>query len=62
VLDYPGWDNDRMCHVGLLSKPGPDGRRAICQNFARELQRQMPLFQHAHARNADLSLRANERL
>ncbi len=40
VLDYPGWDNGRMCRVGLLGQAGPDGTRPVCERTARELRRQ----------------------
>lgn len=40
ILDYPGWDNGRVCHVGLLSSADQDGRRSACTSLARELSRQ----------------------
>jgi hypothetical protein len=37
VLDYPGWENERPCEVGLFG-PGPD--RPIHQDFVAEVRRQ----------------------
>ncbi|WP_342642039.1 beta-glucosidase [Rhodoligotrophos ferricapiens] len=45
VLDYPGWDNDRCCEVGLFSMPDPTGRRLLCEAFAEELERQQLLIE-----------------
>ena len=42
VVDYPGWENDRCCEVGLLSMPGPDGRRTVQVDMAEEIDRQSP--------------------
>jgi hypothetical protein len=42
VLDYPGWDNDRMCEVGLLGAPSAGGTRKVHQRLLAEIQR------HAH--------------
>jgi beta-glucosidase/6-phospho-beta-glucosidase/beta-galactosidase len=47
ILDYHGWDNDRLCHVGLFSMPGIDGRRAVHAPLAEELKRQRALFARA---------------
>jgi hypothetical protein len=44
ILDYPGWDNGRLCEVGLFSSPDDDGRRACCAEFAAEILRQRHLF------------------
>jgi hypothetical protein len=46
IIDYPGWDNERTCHVGLLSAAGAQGRRSVCASLARELSRQQELFRH----------------
>lgn len=40
ILDYPGWENDRTCAVGLFSLPGGDGRRTSDLDLAGELDRQ----------------------
>jgi hypothetical protein len=40
VLDYPGWEDERHCDVGLFGLPGPDGRRPVHLEFAWELHRQ----------------------
>lgn len=45
VVDYPGWDNDRSCMVGLLSEPDAAGRRTVCRRFADELAHQQMLFE-----------------
>jgi hypothetical protein len=44
IIDYPGWDNERICHVGLLSAIDDHGRRSVCAPLARELSRQQELF------------------
>ncbi len=44
IADYPGWDNERICSVGLLSAPGPQGQRNVCPRLARELQHQRALI------------------
>lgn len=40
VLDYPGWDNGRICQAGLFSMAGPAGERAVFPPLAQELRRQ----------------------
>jgi hypothetical protein len=40
VLDYHGWDNDRVCATGLLSGADPSGRRQIHLPLAEELHLQ----------------------
>jgi beta-glucosidase/6-phospho-beta-glucosidase/beta-galactosidase len=56
ILDYPGWDNDRCCRVGLLSMPDANGHRCICVPFLEELKRQQlmmePLLIRAPGKNA----------
>jgi hypothetical protein len=47
ILDYPGWDNGRICHVGLLSAADRDGRRTACMGLARELSRQQEFLRRA---------------
>jgi hypothetical protein len=44
ILDYPGWENGRACHVGLLSEPDEHGHRTVCCPFARELRYQHGIF------------------
>jgi hypothetical protein len=44
ILDYHGWENDRLCPVGLLSMPGPGDRRYVDKDLAVELQRQSTLL------------------
>lgn len=49
ILDYPGWDNERTCSVGLMSNADDQGHRKICLPFANELRRQQILFGNVHA-------------
>ena len=44
ILDYPGWENDRTCEVGLFSQPERDGRRATDTDLGDELARQQEEF------------------
>ena len=44
VTAYPGWDNSRHCHVGLLSTVGSDGSRHVYEPLNEELRRQRALF------------------
>ena len=44
VLDYPGWDDDRHCAVGLLSNADGEGRRDLHEPLAEELARQQGLL------------------
>jgi hypothetical protein len=45
VLDYHGWDNDRVCEVGLFGFAGADGRRPVYKPLAAELARQRQRFE-----------------
>jgi hypothetical protein len=45
ILDYPGWDDDRHCDVGLLTNPDSQGHRAVCQSLLDELERQQIVFE-----------------
>jgi beta-glucosidase/6-phospho-beta-glucosidase/beta-galactosidase len=47
ILDYPGWENGRLCKVGLLSMLDKAGRRQIHEPLARELRRQRQLFKES---------------
>lgn len=47
ILDYPGWEDDCCCEVGLWGYPGPRGDRAVHEPLARELARQRELFLHS---------------
>ncbi|NNM73185.1 beta-glucosidase [Enterovirga aerilata] len=40
ILDYHGWDNDRLCATGLLSSPDASGRRRVHEPLAEELRAQ----------------------
>jgi beta-glucosidase/6-phospho-beta-glucosidase/beta-galactosidase len=44
ILDYPGWENERVCRVGLLSTPLDDNKRIVCERTAAELIRLERLF------------------
>jgi beta-glucosidase/6-phospho-beta-glucosidase/beta-galactosidase len=44
VLDYPGWDNERLCQVGLLSAADAAGNRSPCSRTAAELTAQLHRF------------------
>ncbi|HEX2136442.1 MAG TPA: beta-glucosidase, partial [Microvirga sp.] len=50
VVDYPGWENERLCPVGLLSDPDSRGTRAPYPPLAQELRRQQFLFARAMKR------------
>jgi hypothetical protein len=45
ILDHPGWADDRHCDCGLWGYPSPGGEREAYAPLARELARQMALFQ-----------------
>lgn len=45
ILDYPGWENDRLCEVGLFGGAEGDGRRAVYEPLAEELERQRLMFE-----------------
>ena len=40
IVDYHGWDNHRVCEVGLFSLPDMAGQRRSCELLQRELQLQ----------------------
>ncbi len=44
VLDYPGWDDERNCPVGLLQMTAGPGGRAINEPLAAELRRQSQIM------------------
>ena len=44
ILDYPGWDNDRPCAVGLFSMADEDGRRRTDRDFETEIEAQQTSF------------------
>ncbi|MEA1673230.1 hypothetical protein [Nitrospirillum sp. BR 11163] len=44
VLDYPGWDDERACEVGLLTARGPAGPSRIHQPMMDELSMQYGLM------------------
>ncbi|ACA14671.1 beta-glucosidase/6-phospho-beta-glucosidase/beta-galactosidase [Methylobacterium sp. 4-46] len=44
ILDYPGWENERPCAVGLLSAPDEAGARRTDGPLAREIREQRARF------------------
>jgi hypothetical protein len=44
ILDYPGWENDRHCDVGLFCHAAEDGSRPVFEPLADELRRQQEIF------------------
>ena len=38
ILDYPGWDDARMCRVSLFSEADEEGHRGLCPELAAELR------------------------
>ncbi len=44
VVDYLGWEDERLCPVGLLSAPDNYGTRSPYQPLAQELRRQQRGF------------------
>lgn len=45
IFDYPGWENDRHCEVGLFGNAGESGERQVCEAYAEELERQRLRFE-----------------
>jgi beta-glucosidase/6-phospho-beta-glucosidase/beta-galactosidase len=43
VMDYPGWDDDRHCHCGLIEIDDAWEKRELRQDLADELRAQMEL-------------------
>jgi hypothetical protein len=43
ILDYPGWDDERHCEVGLWGYADETGERPLCRSLAEELRRQQQL-------------------
>jgi hypothetical protein len=48
ITEYHGWENDRICQVGLLSAPDDRGRRVSDAELLAELERQSQLFAPNH--------------
>jgi beta-glucosidase/6-phospho-beta-glucosidase/beta-galactosidase len=44
ILDYPGWDDDRLCPAGLFTLPDQTGLRSVNGPLAFELGRQQAIF------------------
>lgn len=53
VLDYHGWEDDRICEVGLFGMADADGRRPVYEPLADELARQRQRFEGDHRGSAD---------
>ncbi len=45
ILDYPGWEDERTCHTGLMSSAMEHGHRTLCAPLAEELHRQQAIFE-----------------
>ncbi|MET0314073.1 MAG: beta-glucosidase, partial [Hansschlegelia sp.] len=45
IIDYPGWENDRRCEVGLFGGADPNGRRVVYEPLAEELARWRAVFE-----------------
>lgn len=61
ILDYPGWENDRICDVGLLTLPDPQGKREVDGPLLEELklqQTRLPPRRGTHSGWMDRSRRA----
>jgi len=53
IADYPGWDDERTCSVGLLSHPDAQGQRSVFPRLARELQQQRMIFAMLNSSDAE---------
>jgi hypothetical protein len=53
VLDYPGWDDDRHCEVGLWGYADETGGRPLYRPLAEELRRQQQLTTYAPISDMD---------
>ena len=60
ILDYPGWADDRHCACGLWGFPRATGEREVHPPLARELERQMELFQPLIPERATIMLLMSE--
>ncbi|HEV7516443.1 MAG TPA: beta-glucosidase [Thermoanaerobaculia bacterium] len=62
VLDYPGWDDERHCEVGLWGYADEAGERPLCRPLADELRRQQQLsaYESTNAGTAGLTLEERE--
>jgi DNA-binding FadR family transcriptional regulator len=40
IVNHPGWEDDRHCYNGLWDYADADGRRAIFEPLAREIEMQ----------------------
>jgi beta-glucosidase/6-phospho-beta-glucosidase/beta-galactosidase len=56
VTNYLGWENDRLCEVGLFREyRGSPGPREMVKLFADELRRQQSIFGETASSSAELS-------
>lgn len=51
ITDYPGWNDNRHCPVGLLGFPDGTGRRKVYEPLAAELRRWQRLLEGTNAPN-----------
>lgn len=51
VLDYPGWDDGRLCETGLLTMPDERDERSLHAEFADELAHQQARFAETTSRS-----------
>lgn len=45
IVDYPGWDNDRLCETGLWGLCDDKGGRQVCESLGLEFTRQTALIE-----------------
>ena len=45
VAAYPGWDDGRLCHAGLLGDVDETGARSVYEPLAQEIARQSAIFE-----------------
>ncbi len=58
ILDYPGWDNDRLCEVGLFSLADERGRRQTDRDLHLELAMQQASLGDVEPNSGRLDTRA----
>ncbi|MFD1704908.1 beta-glucosidase [Methylopila henanensis] len=61
ILDYPGWDNERLCEVGLFGPANDDGDRTTYQPLADELRRHLLRFDEGALPDGVVALRRGGR-
>ena len=58
VMDYPGWDDDRHCHCGLIEAAGNWEQRSLRADLAGEVRAQESLMQTPDAHSASETIPA----